>query len=96
MLCKMVLCPTFYEKEACLLFTEDCDTSPVRRLKYSPQLPRNGIVFSICTFPTIQLGFWGAKRDLLWETCKREMPDLDIAVIHAVTQKLLAHVTRKF
>ena len=24
------------------------------------------------------------------------MPDLDIAVIHAVTQKLLAHVTRKF
>lgn len=40
--------------------------------------------------------FWGGKRDVLWETCKREMPDLDIAVIHAVTQKLLADVTRKF
>ena len=26
-----------------------------------PQLPRNGIVFSICTFPTIQLGFGGGK-----------------------------------
>lgn len=48
------------------------------------------------SFPTIQLGFWGGKRDVLWETCKWEMPDLDIAVIHAVTQKLLAHVTRKF
>lgn len=62
--------------------------------------PPNSRGTALCSpfahFPQYNLVLGGGKRDVLWETCKWEMPDLDIAVIHAVTQKLLAHVTRKF
>lgn len=40
--------------------------------------------------------FLGGKARCIMGDMQMEMPDLDIAVIHAVTQKLLAHVTRKF
>lgn len=62
-----------------------------------PNSRRRALCSPFAHFPQYNLVFGGTSEMYhVWETCKWEMPDLDIAVIHAVTQKLLAHVTRKF